>query len=171
MKSYRKTNKNSKAVGVALLFSLINILYPQAVVSENELIISKSSPEINSGLEYKGLLETKNAENIKYLPIALEKRPKKTFQLTVTAYSSTPDQTSGNPFITASGERVRDGIIAYNHLPLGTKVRFPEVFPEKNFVIKDRLPEGASTYLADMWVPTREEAKQWGAKILKIEVF
>src|SRR3989338_5716193 len=40
----------------------------------------------------------------------------------VTAYSSTPDQTDGDPLITASGEMVRNGIIAANFLPMHTKV-------------------------------------------------
>ena len=44
----------------------------------------------------------------------------------MTAYSSTRDQPDGDPFTTASGAKVKDGIIAMNGVPFGTKLRFPE---------------------------------------------
>src|SRR3990167_1248447 len=40
--------------------------------------------------------------------------------VTITAYSSTPEETDSTPFITASGTHVRDGVVAANFLPLGT---------------------------------------------------
>ncbi|MBU0612564.1 3D domain-containing protein [Patescibacteria group bacterium] len=115
-------------------------------------------------------VQEKIIDAVEQLPIAGKREAKKTFYLTVTAYSSTVDQCDGDPFTTASGETVHDGIIAYNYLPFGTKVRFPEMFPEKVFEVQDRLRAGASTYLADLWMETREEAIQWGAKVLKIEI-
>jgi len=96
---------------------------------------------------------------------------KKTFWTTVTAYSSSPDETSGDPFVTASGDRTTSGVLAHQYLPFGTKVRFPEVFGDKIFVVKDRLHEKhTSEFLFDMWVHSKAEAKAWGAKILKVEV-
>lgn len=95
---------------------------------------------------------------------------KKTIRLTVTAYSSTVDQTDADPFTTASGEKVRDGIIAHNGLPFGTRVRFPDAFGEKVFVVADRLNARKGYYIADVWMPTREDAKRWGAPILKMEI-
>jgi len=87
----------------------------------------------------------------------------------VTAYSSTPDQTDSTPFITASGSHVRDGIIAANFLRIGTKVRFPTMYGDKIFVVEDRM-NPRYKYRADIWMRTREEAKQFGLRNLPIEV-
>jgi len=94
---------------------------------------------------------------------------KKSMSITVTAYSSTPDQCSGDPFITASGTRVRDGIIAANFLPIGTKVRFPEKFGNKIFVVEDRMSQ-RYWHHADIWIETKEQAKEWGVKHITIEI-
>ncbi len=101
----------------------------------------------------------------------VERRPaKRVIRLTVTAYSSTVDQTDADPFTTASGSRVRDGIIAYNYLPFGTRIRFPDIFGDKVFVVQDRLNARAGQYLADIWMTSREQANQWGHKVLRMEV-
>lgn len=104
------------------------------------------------------------------LPEVEDQPVRRVIRLTVTAYSSTVDQTDGDPFTTASGSRVRDGIIAYNYLPFGTRVRFPDIFGDKVFVVQDRLNARAGQYLADIWMPSREQAKQWGHKVLRMEI-
>jgi len=87
----------------------------------------------------------------------------------ITAYSSTPDQTFGDPFITASGERVRDGIVAANFLPMGTQIKIPSVYGEKIFVVKDRM-NARYWHRVDIWMPTRQEALQFGIQTLQIEI-
>lgn len=99
------------------------------------------------------------------------RRPaKKTFWVTVTAYSSTVDQTDSDPFTTASGAKVRDGIVAWNGVPFGTTLRLSSHFGDKIFVVQDRLNARASKYHVDLWMPTREAAKQWGARLVKAEI-
>ncbi|MCH7493029.1 3D domain-containing protein [Patescibacteria group bacterium] len=93
----------------------------------------------------------------------------KTVHLNVTAYSSTPDQTSGDPFITASGTKVHNGTIAANFLPIGTKVRFPDHFGTKIFVVEDRMSQ-RYWEKADIWMETREEAIQWGVQYIRMEI-
>ena len=105
-----------------------------------------------------------------HLPVNDQKQTINSFYLTVTAYSSTPDQTSGDPFITASGERVGDGVMAYNFLPFGTRVRFPDQYGDKVFVVQDRMAAYKSEYVADIWMETREAALQWGAPIVRMEI-
>lgn len=166
-----KPNKKSRILHIILLLSLFNFLFPQSAITQDNLSQNEQLQINPVGFGELGINRNEaTTVDYKYLPIAGERKPRKTFYLTVTAYSSTVDQCDSDPFTTASGERVRDGIIAYNHLPFGTKVRFPEAFPGKVFVVKDRLREGTGTYLADVWMPTREEALQWGAKILKVEI-
>ena len=63
----------------------------------------------------------------------------KKIKMTITAYSSTPEQTDSTPFVTASGSMVRDGIVANNLLSFGTKVKIPELYGDKVFVVEDRM--------------------------------
>ena len=88
----------------------------------------------------------------------------------MTAYSSTRDQTDGDPFTTASGQRVKDGIIAMNGVPFGTKVRIPEKFGSKVFVVQDRMHARYGSSRGDIWMKTRNDAKQWGVKRVKVEI-
>jgi len=88
----------------------------------------------------------------------------------VTAYSSTVWETDSDPFITAAGTWVRDGIIANNLLPFGTKVRLPEIYGEKVFVVEDRMNWKKGYYHVDIWFSSYWEAKEFGAKNTYIEV-
>ncbi len=85
----------------------------------------------------------------------------------VTAYSSTKDQTDDTPFIMASGKYVYVGAIASNFLPLGTKVKFPELFGDKVFVVEDRMNKRFNDRI-DIWMPSKTEARNFGLK--KVEV-
>ena len=87
----------------------------------------------------------------------------------ITAYSSTVDQTNSEPFITASGEWVRDGIVAANFLPFGTKIRIPSVFGEKVFTVTDRMHPRNGEKI-DIWFPSREEAIKFGVRRAEIEI-
>jgi 3D (Asp-Asp-Asp) domain-containing protein len=91
--------------------------------------------------------------------------------VTITAYSSDPNQTDETPFETASGAYVREGIIAANFLKFGTKVRIPELFGDREFVVKDRLHSKFSDRI-DVWMPSSEQAKQFGRQyaLVKIEL-
>ena len=98
------------------------------------------------------------------------KIPKKTMQVTVTAYSSTHGETDGTPYITAIGTAVRDGIVAANFLPIGSVVRFPNKFGEKLFIVEDRMDERFGLQV-DIWMSNQEEAKKFGIQYLKMEIF
>ena len=91
-------------------------------------------------------------------------------QVVITAYSSSPRETDDTPFITAAGTWVRDGIVANNMYPLGTKVRFPEIYGDKVFVIEDRMHWRKSSYQFDIWMDSYEKAKGFGAKIVEAEI-
>ena len=88
----------------------------------------------------------------------------KTIKMVVTAYSSTPDQTDDTPFITASGKRVADGIVANNGFPFGTKIRIPELYGDKIFTVQDRMAKRKGTRHMDIWQESYEAAKKFGAK-------
>ncbi len=94
---------------------------------------------------------------------------KSSLPVVITAYSSDEDQTDDTPFITASGERVRDGIVAANFLPLGTKIKIPKLFGEKVFVVKDRMAKRFSDRV-DIWVHDRIAANRIGVQNAEIIV-
>ena len=81
----------------------------------------------------------------------------------ITAYASVPEETSDHPFITASGEHVRDGIVASNFLPFGTQIEIPALFGNKVFVVEDRMNEKYSTRV-DIWMPTVIDAVDFGIR-------
>lgn len=91
-------------------------------------------------------------------------------KVVVTAYSSTEDQTDDTPFITASNKVVEDGIVASNFLPFGTKIRLPELFGDKIFIVEDRMHHRFSSNHLDIWMPTRELAQNFGVKETFMEI-
>lgn len=88
---------------------------------------------------------------------------------TVTAYSSTADQTDSSPFITANGKRVKEGIVACNFLTFGTKVKFPDLYGNQIFSVEDRMAK-KNNHKIDIWLPSRNDAKQFGVQRLKVEI-
>jgi len=93
----------------------------------------------------------------------------KAYKVSVSAYSSTVDQTDSSPFITAAGTFVHDGIVAANFLPIGTAIKIPAVFGDKIFVVEDRM-NSRYWHNVDIWFPDRESAINFGRKNLQIEV-
>ncbi len=93
----------------------------------------------------------------------------KRMQLHITAYSSTPDQTDDTPFITAAGTHVRDGIVATNALPMYTRIKIPELFGEKVFVVEDRMAKRFQDRM-DIWLPDRGSAMKFGIKSAEVVV-
>lgn len=93
----------------------------------------------------------------------------KIISVTATAYSSTVDQCDSSPFITASGTRVHDGTLAANFLRFGTRVKFPELYGEKIFIVEDRM-KPSSLRKVDLWFPARNEAIVFGVKRTKMVV-
>lgn len=89
------------------------------------------------------------------------------FQAEVSAYSSTPEQTWGDPFITASGTRVHQGTIAAPpRFSFGTRIYIPGYGWG---VVEDR---GGKIYgnRFDVWMYTRWDAIQWGRQYIYIKV-
>ncbi|MGB3988218.1 MAG: hypothetical protein WBK67_00800 [Minisyncoccales bacterium] len=110
-------------------------------------------------------------EESKEHPVIVEEeyRVVEVYRTTITAYSSTVDQTNSEPFITASGSWVEDGIVATNFLPFNTKIRIPAYFGDKVFVVKDRMNR-RYTDRVDIWFETRSQAKNFGIKYTEIEI-
>ena len=116
-------------------------------------------------------LSTNQVDIDKYMQqYFVNKKPRKTMMVTVSAYSSTKDQTDKTPYLTAYNTQVRDGIVAANFLPVGTVVRFPQRFGDKLFVVEDRMDERFGLQV-DIWVSKYEEAQKFGIQYLEMEVY
>ena len=60
--------------------------------------------------------------------------------------------------------------MANNLLPFGTEIRIPELYGDRIFVVEDRMSRKKSYYHVDIWFPSKEEAKNFGAERTYIEV-
>lgn len=91
----------------------------------------------------------------------------------MTAYNSEVAQCDASPCITANGFNVCEhGIedtVAANFLRFGTKVRIPELFGDRVFVVRDRMNQ-RYTSRVDVWMKNRSDAIQFGIRNAKIEV-
>ena len=151
---------SSILVGVVCGVVVFGILAPQTINADLKNLSAQLNP---STLISNGHLTICKLDASSYQVV-------KTVKMVITAYSSTPDQTDDTPFITASGKTVADGIIANNMFPFGTKVRIPELYGDKVFTVEDRMHKRMGSYHVDIWFPEYKEAKDFGAKILNIEV-
>lgn len=131
---------------------LANSLYEQIMIVQGHTIAPINNPDHESDRQADTAI------------VAIKKKV-----VVITAYSSTPQETDSSPFITASGTRVRDGVVAANFLKFGTKVKIPQIYGDKIFVVEDRMAPRNSNKV-DVWMPSRGQALQFGVKQAEIIV-
>jgi 3D (Asp-Asp-Asp) domain-containing protein len=148
-------------IGAIFLLILTGILFEFPLEAENSNILPKEPEKIvfSEGNSVFGIPNPNNPE----------KEPIRIFAI-VTAYSSTPWETDEDPHITASGKIVKDGIVANNLLPFGTKIKIPEIFGDKIFIVEDRMSFEKSNYQFDVWFEDYFEALKFGAKKAYVEI-
>jgi 3D (Asp-Asp-Asp) domain-containing protein len=123
----------------------------------NSAIMSASVASVASPTELNSLKPAAQAEE-RYTTVRM-----------VTAYNSTPEQCDDTPFITANGTHVHDGIVAANWLKFGTRVRIPEMFGDKVFIVTDRMNPRFADRM-DIWMENYDDAIKFGTRRLTIEV-
>jgi len=131
-----------------------------------EAIIHNYSENIGEKLaisERNSLISTANPNNP-------DPKVSRKMNVVITAYSSTVHETDETPLVTASGTMVKDGVVANNLLPFGTRIRIPEIYGDKIFVVEDRMNWKAGNYHIDIWEDSRLDALDFGAKRTYIEV-
>ena len=169
-------------IGSLSRFLRVNIFFIfliSAVLIEFSLFEPSQEVEADLAEEFSGLEEIPEAGLVIFqdntlAPISNPSNPApqatRKIPVVVTAYSSTPWETDGNPYITAAGTWVRDGIVANNILRFGTKIRMPELYGDKIFVVEDRMSWKKGNYHIDIWFPSYWEALNFGAKRTYIEI-
>lgn len=165
----RKTRQRLKHLFTLALASLIlNLSFP--AIKPVSAAAPQSLP-VNSLAEIqRTTVAPTPTEPVKQLPVVQDKPVKKRMVVRASAYSSTVDQTDGDPFTAASGQKVHDGMIAMNGMPFGTKIRIPDHYGDKIFTVGDRMNKRWGTKKIDIWMPTRADAIQWGVRTVTIEI-
>ncbi len=152
---------------ITIFFIVLGIFVAGVSIFELSLQRAETDLTLNQGklifLEENTLIPTANYSQPE--PKVVRKLP-----VVVTAYSSSVWQTDDDPYITAAGTWVRDGIVANNKYPFGTKIRFPEIYGDKIFVVEDRMSWKKGNYHFDIWFSSYWEAKSFGAKRTYIEI-
>lgn len=153
-----------------LVFLFDFFLFPMPILAsefDNNIDISNNINVINN---------IKNLDQpviINNLPKNDNWQVKKTGYYTMTAYNSEVAQCDDSPCITANGFNLcKHGVedtVAANFLPFGAKVRIPELFGDKIFVVRDRMNVKYQNRL-DVWMLEKQDAKQFGVKMAKIEI-
>jgi 3D (Asp-Asp-Asp) domain-containing protein len=121
------------------------------------------------------MFTSKDAE----FPVSSGRQAIKTITVVSTAYNSLEGQTDSTPCITANGhdlckqyeEQGYGNTVAANFLRMGTQVRFPELYGDKIFIVRDRMNKRYGNGRIDIWLPEYSEAKKFGVKRLKMEIF
>ncbi len=115
----------------------------------------------------------RTGKSVEYKPKNGEWRVLYTTIRTITAYNSEVAQCDNTPCITANGFNVcKHGIedtIAANFLKFGTKVRIPDIFGDKIFIVRDRMNKRYSNRV-DVWMLEKADAKNFGVKIAEIQI-
>lgn len=108
------------------------------------------------------------------LPVSDDAPPRRHYTIPVTAYTSEVGQTDDTPCITASGldvcDRDMENVVAANFLPLGTRLKIPELYGDRVFYVEDRM-NARYHYKMDLWMKDLADAKAFGVKYATIEVF
>lgn len=148
-------------LGLAIVALLLNLTIPNTKPVKAEML---STPDVPVAVTQPISLPA--------LPTIVDKpvTVKKTMTVRASAYTSSRAETDNNPFTTASGTKVRDGIIAANGLPFGTKVRIREINKDKIFVVQDRMNARWGNRKIDIWMVERHQALEWGVRTVTLEI-
>ena len=84
----------------------------------------------------------------------------------VYGYNAEIAQTDANPLITASGQTVREGIVANNCWPFGQKVEIAG----KSYEVQDRMAPRYDCNTFDIFFWDKREAIQWGKQEIEVKV-
>lgn len=107
------------------------------------------------------------------LPLNIDLGIARTDYRIITAYSSEVSQCDGDPCHTAMGFNLCtygiEDTIAANFLPFGAKVRLPELFGNRIFIVRDRMNSRFNDRI-DVWLKNSEQARHFGLKVSKVEI-
>jgi len=151
------------AISLLAIINMLGALVAPTVANASFLDFTLNSDDVNTDS----------------FPESQGRKPARTIWVVVTAYSSTVDQCDDTPCITANGYNLCDNYekyaiadtVAANFLRMGETVRFPDLYGDKVFTVRDRMNARYGNGRLDIWMPTREMAKNFGVKRIKMEIY
>jgi 3D (Asp-Asp-Asp) domain-containing protein len=165
--------KNAKklVLSLILVFLFEIFLFPMPTLAKEAM----EDSEIEQILSEMAMEEANKAQPmiLNHLPENGAWEVRSTTNRLITAYNSETGQCDDSPCITANGFNVCEhGIedtIAANFLKFGTKVRIPELFGDRVFIVRDRMNTRFSDRI-DIWMIDKQDARQFGVRFAKIEI-
>lgn len=163
---------------VTVMVFAIALITPTTAYAQSSAVSTAVKSVMNFFSTKNAVAEDVAVANV--FPVVEDREPARVIIAVMTAYSSEVAQTDATPCIPADwkynlcenyekyGEQ---NTIAANFLPMGTKVRFPDLYGEKVFVVRDRMNARYGMGRGDIWMPTKAEAKQFGVKKVTMEIY
>lgn len=152
------------------LFYLVGVNQAEAAEQEAPVALSADEETIIPTVETKTAIKTEAPAR---LPANPDRRTLKSGWAVITAYNSEAAQCDASPCITANGFNVcKHGIedtVAANGLPFGTKIKIPDLFGDRIFIVRDRM-NARYTDRVDVWMKNKTDALQLGVREAKIEI-
>lgn len=173
-KNYNKiiSLKQAKKVVIFLIIALIFdfFLFSMPALASEAVEIAKISEEISDNLSFQALaIIESGSEDSAHNQVKI----KSVSSRIITAYNSEVGQTDNSPCITANGfnlcQHGAEDSVAANFLPFGAKIRMPELFGDRVFIVRDRM-NSRHYNKVDVWMAERNDAIRFGVKQAKIEV-
>lgn len=132
--------------------------------------VLKTSPEVAAAMSMETTAALNSARAFGRLEASKERVSAYKVKVPATAYNSLPNQTDDTPFLTAAGTHTRHGVIAANFLPLGTRVKIPEIYGDQIFIVEDRMNPRYDKKI-DIWMEDYDDAIAFGLKNVTLEVY
>jgi len=172
---------------LAALMTLVSILMPGALAAPGLPSSALASQAIRAALTPSPLMATgrtsaaaTRAQGVSRAANSSASRSTgRSATVHSTAYNSTPGQTDSTPYITATGTRVRVGVVALSRdllgrFPYGTRITIEDLsgtyssfLRGRVFVVEDTMhPRIGNT--VDVWMGSRSEALAWGSRNIRI---
>lgn len=106
------------------------------------------------------------AEVLPEPPVQVVEQKLKLLEAKVYAYTSSVDETDDTPNLTASNTATREGIVANNCLPFGSKVKVGD----RILRVEDRMNKRYGCEVFDIWMKSKKEARNFGVQNLIIQI-
>jgi 3D (Asp-Asp-Asp) domain-containing protein len=146
------------------------ILYPAPILAEQN---SQTQNTVEQGQITQTAATAESTPETLIKPKEKENKVIKSGFYEMTAYTSEVAQCDSSPCITANGFNVcKHGIedtIAANFLKFGTKVKIPELYGDRIFIVRDRMNKRYNNRV-DIWMKDKNQAIKFGFKLAKIEI-
>lgn len=168
------TLKQAKKLVISLVVVLLFdfILYPIPAMASEIADPANTVPQETQDLPIINTAQ-EAPEIINNLPENNDTKVKSSGYHSITAYNSEPGQCDNSPCTTANGFNVCEhGIedtVAANFLKFGTKIKIPELFGDRIFVVRDRMNARYQDRL-DIWMIEKSDAIKFGVRYAKIEI-